>query len=53
MAFACVYVLAHKADPQRQKCGKKEQKQYFDYSEIISIDYWWTTENLRNFILNI
>jgi hypothetical protein len=48
MAFVCVYVLAQQADPSSTKMReKKEQKLYFDYFGIISIDYWWTTKKIK------
>jgi len=48
MIYACVYVLAHRLIPAAPKMReKKEQKLYFDYFGIISIDYWWTTKKIK------
>ncbi len=44
MAFDLVHLLAQLADTAAPKMQeKKEKKLGFNYSGIISIDYWWTT----------
>jgi hypothetical protein len=44
MDFACVYASHSKLTPiSATNAGKKEQKLDFDYSGIISIDYWSIT----------